>query len=264
MLEAIFLGGDQVKAVPAALKHAASVSAVVYHESGADASYWEKYYRGVVETDKKGLRVELGGSKVNNLADNALLFGLVPGAANAFAATYTVFGDIVVKQYPDLVPNYPPVAQILDTSYIEAIAARSGSVVPAERPKFIAEERLQSIVSRRSWQINFETGKAAFTPDAQADLEQLLRDLVVASSTAVEVHGHTDSVGSPDANMRLSEERAFAVRKWLEDKSPVNFPSGRVRVFAHGQSNPVAPNTSNEGRARNRRVDIVVGTTASL
>jgi outer membrane protein OmpA-like peptidoglycan-associated protein len=61
--------------------------------------------------------------------------------------------------------------------------------------------------------------------------------------------------------MALSESRAFAVKEWLEKQSPVNFPPGRVRVFSHGQENPVAPNATAEGRAKNRRVEIVLGTT---
>ena len=63
--------------------------------------------------------------------------------------------------------------------------------------------------------------------------------------------------------MALSESRAFAVKQWLESKAPVNFPSGRLRVFSHGQENPIAPNSTNEGRAQNRRVEIVLGTTGS-
>lgn len=259
MLTGFFEGGDAVKSSQAALRRGAEVSAVVYHES--DADYWEKYFRGVTETDKQGLSVPLGGSAVNNLADNLVLFGLRPGSSNLFAATYKVFGDIVVQQYPDLVPNYPPVAEILDTSYIQGIARRSAPTTQAEMPKFAPGERVTSVVSRRAWQINFDSGRATFTPDAQRELEQLLRDLLVASGTAVEIHGHTDSQGTPDGNMALSESRAFAVKQWLERRSPVNFPSGRVRVFSHGQQNPVAPNASAEGRAQNRRVEIVLGTT---
>jgi outer membrane protein OmpA-like peptidoglycan-associated protein len=198
---------------------------------------------------------------VNNLADNMLLFGLVPGSSNLFGATYKVFGDIVVAQYPDLVPSYAPVGEILDTSYIEGIARRSAPTQVAEQPKFAPGERMQQVVSRRAWNINFESGRATFTPAAQREMEQLMRDLLVASGTVVEVHGHTDSQGTAQSNMQLSEDRAFAVKGWLEQKSPVNFPTGRVRVFAHGQENPVAPNSTAEGRAQNRRVEIVLGTT---
>jgi OmpA-OmpF porin, OOP family len=82
-----------------------------------------------------------------------------------------------------------------------------------------------------------------------------------ARGTLVELHGHTDNVGSADKNMKLSEERAFAVKQWLEAKSKTNFPEGRVRVMAHGQTQPVAPNAEAAGRAKNRRVEIVLGTT---
>jgi outer membrane protein OmpA-like peptidoglycan-associated protein len=263
MLAAVFAGGDQVRSRYEALHKAAEVSAAVYQEN--DAAYWEKYYLGVKERDKQGLLVDLGGSSVSNLADNLILFGLVRGSSNLFGATYRVFGEIVQQQYPDLMHDVPPVGDVLDTSYLEAIAGRlpqrQATVAAAAQPAFKASEPVSRVVSRRAWQINFETGKATFTPDAQRELEKLLRDLLIASGTVVEVHGHTDNVGSLKANMDLSEARAFAVKDWLEKQAPVNFPEGRVRVFAHGQGNPVAPNATEAGRARNRRVEIVMGTT---
>ena len=261
MLQGIFEGSDQIKQSPQALGRGAAISAAVYKEE--DGAYWEKYFKVVTETDAKGLAVELGGSSVNNLADNLLLFGLTPGSSNLFAATYRVFGDIVKQQYPELMPSYFPVEQILDTSYVQSIAKRAAPKTEAEVAKFEASAPIKNVVSRRSWQINFDSGLATFTASAARDLDQLLRDTLVAGATAIEVHGHTDAAGSPDANLRLSEERAFAVKQWLEQKAPVNFPAGRVRVFAHGQQNPVAPNTTPEGRAQNRRVEIVLGTTES-
>jgi outer membrane protein OmpA-like peptidoglycan-associated protein len=265
MLQGITEGGDLVKSNPEALHRAAAISQEIYHEQGADAAYWERYYKGVQEKDKQGSIVELGGSSVNNLADNLLLFGLVPGSSNLFAATYKVFGDIVVAQYPELVPSYAPVSDILDTSYLQNIAKRVGNtaeMVASVRPNYNSKKQVTTVVSRKSWHIQFATGQASFTAYAQQDLQRLLRDLLVASGTVIEIHGHTDSAGNPAANKALSEARAFAVRNWLMHQSSVNFPESRFRIHAHGQDNPVAPNATQAGRAQNRRVDIVLGTTS--
>ena len=91
------------------------------------------------------------------------------------------------------------------------------------------------------------------------DSKKLLADLIVAGGTKVEIHGHTDNVGDPQQNQDLSEQRAFAVKKWLEQQSPANFPQGRVTVLAHGQTKPLDSNTTEAGRSKNRRVEIVLG-----
>src|SRR6185295_8225378 len=130
MLQAIFEGGDMIKHDEEALRRASALSALVYKEK--DAAYWLKYFHPVTQKDAQGLTVELGGSAVNNLADNQQLFGLVPGSTNIFVATYTVFGDIVKSQYPDLVPSYYPVAEILDTSYVKDVAGSSGAKTEAD------------------------------------------------------------------------------------------------------------------------------------
>lgn len=262
LLTAMMKGGDAVKGSRQGLEHAAKVSAEVYHEETGD--YWLRYFSPVTEKDKQGMEVSLGGSYVNNLADNMLLFGLVPGSSDLLAATYTKFGDIDVQQYPKLIPNYPKMDQARDVSYIKDIAGtqtQSTTAAEAEKPKYdssAASNPKASVVGRRSWNIEFDSGRATFTPQAQQTLEELSRDLLVASGTLVQVHGHTDSLGSADKNQQLSEERAFAVKQWLMNKSSVNFPSERISVHAHGATNPVAPNSTAEGRAKNRRVEIVL------
>jgi outer membrane protein OmpA-like peptidoglycan-associated protein len=143
------------------------------------------------------------------------------------------------------------------------VSHRAAPSTAAQQQQFSASEPVRDVISRKAWHINFDTGQASFSPSARKELDQLLRDLLVAGGTAVEVHGHTDNVGNIDANQKLSEERAFAVKTWLEQQSSTNFPSGRVRVFAHGSTNPVTPNSTPDGRAQNRRVEIVLGTTAS-
>ena len=261
MLAATFEGGDAVKTDDKAMDHAADVSALVYAEK--DGPYWKKYFTVQLEKDKQGLSVSLGGSAVNNLADNLQLFGLAPGSSNLFAATYTVFADIVKSQYPDLMPNYYPVDQILDTSYVKELNVSAPATTAPDLPKFAPTAKVEKVVSRKTWDIQFQTGSAQFTPQATAQLKQLLDDLVIAGGTLVEIHGHTDNQGAVDKNMLLSENRAFSVKKWLEAQSASNFPEGRIKVFAHGQTQPVEPNTTSEGRAKNRRVEIVLGTSVA-
>jgi outer membrane protein OmpA-like peptidoglycan-associated protein len=258
MLGAIFDSGDAIKSNDAELRKAAAVSALVYKEN--DAAYWYKYFNIQHEKDKLGVVVELGGSAVNNLADNLQLFGLSTGSVNAFAATYTVFGNVVKSQYPALVPSFYPVEQVLDTSYLKDLAATEAPKTEADAAKFGKDQKIAAVVSKKAWDIQFASGSATFSPSAEAQLKALLNDLVIASGTLVEIQGHTDNAGNADNNLRLSEARAFAVKSWLEKQAPLSFPDGRVKVVAKGQNEPVAPNTTPDGQAKNRRVVILLGT----
>ena len=259
MLEAIFEGGDQVKAYPQALTRAAAASAAIYKEE--NAAYWEKYYKGVVEADKTGVQVSLGGSLANNLSDNMVLFGLNPGSDSIFAATYTIFGDIVKQQYPKLVSSYPPVNSILNTSYVANIAHHSKNIGAATMPKFTGAP-LTNVVSKRSWSINFDTGQATFANDTMTQLNELKNGLLVADDLAIEIHGYTDNTGDVNNNLTLSQARANAVKNWLQRTSTSSFPAERFAVVkGHGSSDAVASNDTEAGRAKNRRVTVVLGTT---
>ncbi|MBB6050530.1 OmpA family protein [Armatimonas rosea] len=262
LLKAALSGGEAVQKNDQALGQAAEISAAVYKES--DAAYWKKYYKGVTEKDKTGLDVELGGSRANNISDAAYTFGLGQGSANLYAAVYKVFGDLVVKQYPEVVSGYPPADQIQDLSYLKAVVAKAGSgavsvaqaggAVPTVTARATGNTNEGS---KSKWPIQFVTGRAEFNPTSIKDLEKLKRNLLVASNMVVEIHGHTDNVGDPAKNMQLSEARAFAVKTWLEKQAPVNF-KGRISVFSHGQTQPLAPNTTEDGKAKNRRVEIIL------
>ncbi len=257
ILKASLEAGDQIKCGgQPVLMRAAAASAKIYKEE--TAAYWAKYYRGVEEEDAQGNLVPLGGSRVFNLADAMRYFGLEDGSADAFKATYTTFGDIAKQQYPKDLPTYPPVNEVVNTSYLQEIAAGGADKGKADTVAFDDAPATSERLAKKSWHITFETGKAAFSKGAGKDLDQLLSVLVVANDTVVEIHGHTDNVGTPDRNMKLSEDRAFAVKTYLEKKAPQNFPQGRLKVSAHGQTEPVTSNASAEGRAQNRRVDIVL------
>lgn len=261
MLSAVYEAADQVKAFPEAQQRAATASWETYNKEETPA-YWLKYYKGSVEPDKTGVPVELGGSSINNLQDTLQLFGLVPGSANVFAATYTVFGDIVRQQYPKLVPSYPPVAEVLNTSFVQDVAKTSESKTVADMPVYRATTDIKNVVSKRSWSINFDTGKATFTQDSMKQLRELRDGLLIADELSIAISGHTDNTGDPSNNLVLSKARAEAVKAWLSGQSTTHFPARRfVSVDGFGDTRPL-PGTGNDeaSRALNRRVEITLGT----
>lgn len=255
ILAASFEAADQIKANPAALQRAGEISAVLYKEE--NAAYWVKYYRGVTEPDALGRSVPLGGSAVSNLADNLQYFGF--SGPSLFAATYTTFGNIVVQQYPNLVPTFPPVAQILDTSYLEAV--RASNSLPTDNAEaattYTPGKPMSSIEGKRDYAIEFRTGSAEILQPSIPMLDQIVNDVLI-TKYAVAIHGHTDNTGTAEGNMSLSQARAQSVRQYIDRKG--QFPEGRVRVYAHGSEDPVGSNDTAEGRSRNRRVEIVLGT----
>ena len=264
-LAAALEGGDQVRHHDAALSRAGQAAYAVYAEQSA--GYWVKYYRGVTERDKTGVPVPLGGSTVMNLGDNLVLFGLAEGAGglsgSVFRATYEGFGNIVKQQYPALMPSFPPVTEAVNTRFLQALAEEhAGAAATAATEDFSTATPLmkENIVASRNWSIQFETGSAAFTPAAERTLTELYNQLVVGGALSVEIQGHTDNIGNPDANVTLSERRAAAVKTWLETKAPTLFPENRVHVKAFGDREPIGSNSTADGRARNRRVTVVLGT----
>ena len=264
MLRAFLEGGDAVKGNPKAFDRATEIADKNFGEKDTGPAYWARYYKGVTEPDKTGMNVELGGSYTGGLADALATFGIGTGGANLFEATYTAFGDLVKEQYPSVLPSYPPASGIMDLSYLKSLV---GKVKIASNAIRIATNSgagkakpgtTRRILSRRTWNIPFNTGRATFSPAAAHDLELMRRDLLIAGAANVEIHGHTDNVGNPAANLNLSEQRAFAVKTWLQKRGAANFSNDRVQVFSHGSTQPIVPNSSDFGRAKNRRVEIVL------
>ena len=98
----------------------------------------------------------------------------------------------------------------------------------------------------------FASGSASLTGEAQASLRALAGQL---GSGQVSIEGHTDSQGADAANQALSQRRAEAVRRVLEE---AGVAPGRLKAVGRGETQPVADNGSADGRARNRRVEIIV------
>lgn len=101
----------------------------------------------------------------------------------------------------------------------------------------------------------FETGKAELMPGAMNMIVRLAQFMKQYPEKKLQIEGHTDSTGSASFNLRLSEDRANAVRNVLLAES---VSSIRIETIGYGMSRPVATNDTVEGRQRNRRVEIVI------
>ncbi|GIQ03326.1 TPA: OmpA family protein [Escherichia coli O146] len=100
----------------------------------------------------------------------------------------------------------------------------------------------------------FDAGKWTLKPGATKWLVNALVDIKAKAGWLIVVSGHTDNTGDPQRNQALSLKRAEAVRDWMRDTGDI--PQSCFAVQGYGESRPVAPNETAEGRARNRRVEI--------
>lgn len=257
LLKAAFAGADQVRSSNDALSFGGSVSAKVYNEqSGA---YWAKYFKGVTEQDRQGHDIKLGGSRVMNAADNAYYFGL-SGGEDIYHSVYDMFGQHYVKYYPTVLASYPKYESVVNLSYLRTIITDTGVTAESaeEKPVFAPDQKIERVVSRGNFTIEFDTGLATIRPESEATLKELLQQLV-STTLAVEINGHTDSTGNSDLNTALSLKRADAVKKYLMTHAPESFNTNRVKTNGYGSAKPIADNSTVAGRAKNRRVEIVLG-----
>ncbi len=102
--------------------------------------------------------------------------------------------------------------------------------------------------------VNFDTGKATITADSAQTLDTAAAALKAAGDIKVEVGGHTDNVGTPESNLKLSQDRAQAVMAALVQRG---VPAARLTAKGYGQTAPIADNRTEDGRAKNRRVELV-------
>ena len=102
--------------------------------------------------------------------------------------------------------------------------------------------------------LNFDTDQATLKPDAQATIAQIISLLQTAPDLKLSVEGHTDNVGTAPHNQDLSEARARTVVATLTAQG---IPADRLQSKGFGQTKPLADNTTEAGKAKNRRVELV-------
>lgn len=144
-----------------------------------------------------------------------------------------------------------------------ALKAREYETQKAEAKNMLLQQELAALQAEKTdrgmvmtlGDVLFETGKADLMPGAMNTINRLAQFMRQYSDKKLQIEGHTDSIGSASFNLRLSEDRANAVRTALLAEGVSN---SRMETIGFGMGRPVATNATAEGRQRNRRVEIVI------
>jgi outer membrane protein OmpA-like peptidoglycan-associated protein len=197
----------------------------------------------------------LSWAKWTDLGDNARFFGL-DGSAPSFDRVYNQADGIWIN-YPEaeIKDRFAPAVlrddRVVRKLWEQAGKPRAKAVLPNE-PELA---RSGKPVFVKALSINFATGSSRLTHDAIALLnQQVLPQLQMAGGMSARVEGNTDTVGDPDENQTLSEARAQSILEYLVARGVA---ATRLVARGNGSRNPMATNATPEGRAQNRRTEIL-------
>ncbi len=129
------------------------------------------------------------------------------------------------------------------------------SVKPAAAPvdATVCQQLFSELLGKGT--IRFESGRSSLDPDSAGLLDHLVETALRCPTANIEVAGHTDSDGDSAANQALSEKRAQAVVDYMVK---AGLPASRFTAVGYGSTQPIAANDSEEGKARNRRIEFIV------
>jgi outer membrane protein OmpA-like peptidoglycan-associated protein len=197
----------------------------------------------------------LSWAKWTDLGDNARFFGL-DGSAPAFDRVYNQADGIWIN-YPqaEIKDRFAPVV-LRDDRVVRKLWEQAGKPsAKAELPSEPELARSGKPVFVKSLSINFATASSRLTHEAIAMVnQQVLPQLQMAGGMSVRIEGNTDNVGDPDENQTLSEQRAQSILEYLVARGVA---ANRLVARGNGSRNPMATNGTAEGRAQNRRTEIL-------
>jgi outer membrane protein OmpA-like peptidoglycan-associated protein len=238
----------------------AAINSQVFAMEGKGPSFWAKYFNVVEENG-----VRLGGSRVNDIADNRHLFGIgsnQPLSQSVFGIAYLDHGKRLQQLLPERLPKITPVEQVVDLSFVKQLSDEVGQVTQ-EVYTASGGDNTGKVVEA-NFNIVFDSGSANIKPSEMSKLNEIRSLLIRASNTKVIVEGHSDNAGGDAQNIPLSKQRAEAVWTWLKasDESRVNINDQRlISVDGYGSFRPVAgtrDQQSDADKAQNRRVTIIL------
>lgn len=144
-------------------------------------------------------------------------------------------------------PGHPSVCDGFELSILE---------IEAMKQEIQASEMFETINKSCSiaLYINFETGKSEIKPESQKTIDQIVQMLKDNTSLKISIEGHTDNVGSQKSNQTLSENRAKSV---MDAVIANGIDKSRLSSKGWGSTKPITDNNTDEGKTKNRRVEIV-------
>jgi outer membrane protein OmpA-like peptidoglycan-associated protein len=253
LLKGSYIAANQFKQYDKWAVRASEAVAETYNLE--DGKYWYNLFKGQKGT-KDGLEFSVGGTKVFNYADAMQYYGITDGT-NRYKSVY----DQVSKYLVELNPfDFNSVCKNGVIPYDDAVnlyfLKNINDIDAGKTEKIDYSETKNTVMANGEWNINFATGSTAIQGSSNKDLTTIYNLLIQAEDTKLKVIGHTDNVGNSDANMVLSKGRANSVVQYLKNKG---IPSDRFQfVDGAGDTEPIADNSTVEGKAKNRRVQITL------
>jgi len=182
----------------------------------------------------------------------------VDGVDNQLVVAQSVVTKVKEKPLPEPEPvveeALPEIAPVdVAPKVVESKEAEVIDVNVSEKPVFSCQEEFKKILA--SEKIHFQYNKADIKESSFVLLESLVEVAKKCPKDAILVAGHTDSVGSENYNLKLSTNRANAVKEYLITHG---ISKDRVRAIGYGESRPIADNKTEEGQAKNRRIELNV------
>ncbi len=152
----------------------------------------------------------------------------------------------------------PPRARVLARKRLERLQRLGYETSFRLVPVLSCIDRIQALAV--SSPLHFEAGQAVISADSERFLDDLAEVARSCPQTRFTVHGHTDNRGDPRANLALSKQRAEAVVRALVERGVA---AGQFNAIGHGSASPIADNSTERGRARNRRIEFTVNASTS-
>src|ERR1700730_5501719 len=273
------LGGRE--AIAAALKNLPEGFSVAANEIKAPPYIFQAYKDPVAVTltltgyvPETSVRAAMGAGESRKFFNEKVVDNLKAsvGAPSGFAAAVVPALGALSRLSTGTLMLSDREVKLSGDAFIDAAAAQIRSGLPKEFPQgfqlkadisvkpavapvdaTVCQQLFSELLAKGK--IRFESGRASIDPDSAGLLDRLTETALRCPTADIEIAGHTDADGEDAFNQALSEKRAQAVMDYLVK---AGLPAGRFTATGYGSTQPVASNDTDEGKARNRRIDFLV------